>query len=84
MTTGEVIEKMKSGTKLFEYKSFKMSGQSFTSKVLPGTTIRYSLEDGIRVHHSIIKSMVKSRKIGRGTSFKTLGGTCVELVLAKD
>lgn len=82
MTTTEVIEKMKLGAKLFQSKSFKMSGQSFNSKVLPGNTIRYKLEDGTQVHHTIGNAMVKNKLVKRGESSKTIGGTSTELILA--
>lgn len=81
MTTEEVINKILKGDKLFQYKSFRMSGQSFNSKVLPGNTITYKFEDNTRVHHSIGKSLLKKGILIKGSSSKTLGGWQIELLL---
>lgn len=76
----EIIDKLVAGEKLFEYKSFKMSGNSLTSKILPGHTFRYKFEDGTKVHFATINALRKKGLLKKGNWSKTLGGGCTELI----
>ncbi|MCC7514219.1 MAG: hypothetical protein IT212_05980 [Bacteroidia bacterium] len=84
MKKEEIIEKLKAGIKLFMYKRFRTSGNSFTSKVLPGDVITFEFADRTKVHHTTGKSLLKNGLVTRGSSEKTLGGTKVELIFVPE
>jgi hypothetical protein len=82
MSTDEVIAKMKSGCRLYQYTSFKMSSGSLaTSRVLHGNTITYKFEDNTHVHHGTGNSMLKNKIAHKGDASRTLGGSKTEIVL---
>lgn len=79
----EVIEKMKTGCKLFRMKTFVPAGNSLrlTAPVSRTDRVYYFFEDNTSVHHMIAKSLIKEKAIEPGDSERTLGGTRTEMKL---
>lgn len=79
----DVIEKLKTGCKLFRMKTFVPAGNfSLNRKVVQGKDrVFYFFEDNTQVHHMIGKSLVKDKIIEPGESERTIGGTKTEMKL---
>lgn len=77
----DIIEKMKTGIKLFQLKSFVSPSGSLNlkGKVSRKDFISYSMDDGTKVHHKTGDSILKSGLVEKGTSERTLGGTKTEI-----
>lgn len=71
MKSEQVIEKMKTGCKLFQY----------TGVVVKRGSQTYKFEDGIPVHHLIGKNLLAKKLVEKGEAVKTLGGWRTELNL---
>lgn len=83
MKEKDIIEKLKSGVKLFQYKRFATAGNSLSSKIIQGKDIiTYKFEDNTTIHHLTGKSLLKKKIVTPGDRTKTLGGWCTELKLA--
>lgn len=85
MKSEQVIEKMKTGCKLFRMKTFVPAGNTLrlSAPISKKDRVYFYFEDGTKIHHLTGKSMTKSGLIKPGDSERTLGGTKTEMKLAE-